>query len=214
MNKFQEERNIFIHERAGGSMTVLPYFFSKMLTEMPSFIIFPSLLSLIVYFMTDLRRTVNHFFIFMVTICIQAFTSSSLMIAVGALAPTPEIGLIIAPVANMIFLLFSGFLINLNNIPVWYRWLNYISFFRYSLEILLSNEFSGNVYQCVNNSLFNFSNCQFNNGTYQYLGDTELSILGMSSSRIWSNFLVLIGEIILFRLIALTGIYFLHKERA
>jgi ATP-binding cassette subfamily G (WHITE) protein 2 len=179
MNKFQEERNIFVHERAAGSMTTTPYFFAKMLTELPSFLIFPSLLASIIYFMVNLRRTAANFFIFMTALCVHAFTSSSLMTALGSVAPTPDVGLILAPVVNLIFLVFSGFLINLNNIPVWYSWLQYVSYFRYSLEILLYNEFHNNSYICTNSSSISLSKCINNNGTYVFLGDWQLALLGI-----------------------------------
>jgi len=213
MNKFQEERDIFIHERASGSMTVTPYYFSKTLTELPNFIFFPFVLSTIIYWMAGLRRTARAYFIFCSAVSFQALCAASLMVCVGSIAPTPALGLIVAPLFNMLFLLFSGFLININNMPVWYRWLSRVSFFRYSFEILVFNEFSGNVYNCVNNSVtFNYSDCTDVNGSMVYYGDQELVTLAMADAQIWQNFLILIAEILAFRCISFFGIYVFHTE--
>jgi ABC-type multidrug transport system permease subunit len=38
-------------------------------------------------------------------------------------------------------MLFSGYMININSIPVWLRWMQYISPLRYALEVGLTNEF-------------------------------------------------------------------------
>lgn len=43
------------------------------------------------------------------------------------------------------FFLFSGFLININNIPTWLMWLQYFSPFRFSREAGIRNEFDCNL---------------------------------------------------------------------
>jgi len=45
-----------------------------------------------------------------------------------------------------------GFYINIDNIPIYYKWIYYISFFRYSYEALLANEFRGLQFACNNSS--------------------------------------------------------------
>ena len=41
------------------------------------------------------------------------------------------------------FFLFSGFLINVVNMPIWLSWLQYFSPFRFSIEASMKNEFEG-----------------------------------------------------------------------
>lgn len=37
--------------------------------------------------------------------------------------------------------LFGGFLVSLNSLPVWLRWLKYLSLFRYSIEVSATTNF-------------------------------------------------------------------------
>ena len=52
--------------------------------------------------------------------------------------------MIIVTCSTIPFIMFGGYLVNLNNIYVWLRWIQYISPIRYCNEILLRNEFENN----------------------------------------------------------------------
>ena len=69
--------------------------------------------------------------------------SYSLCLFVSCFAPSFAIANLIAPLVIVMFLLPSGFLVNIADLPVYWRWLKYVSFFRYGFEALMINEFSG-----------------------------------------------------------------------
>jgi ABC-type multidrug transport system permease subunit len=204
-----EERDLFQRERAAGNYKVLPYFLAKTVTEIPGFIINPLILCAITYWMTNLNPGADNFFIFVAAVTVHTFTALSLFVAVGAFAPTPDIALILAPIFVVLFFLFGGFFIVQENIPVYYQWFGYISFFRYTTQILLENEFAGTEFFCDTNS----TACGGGNGTYY--GDAELQALGVASSstEMWANFLILFGMILGYRFLAFLCVYFLHRER-
>jgi hypothetical protein len=95
--------------------------------------------------MTGLADDFGKYVIFVITIILQvyypnqfnvllinkAMTATSLFVLCGALAPNPQLALILAPISIVLFMLFGGFFISLSTIPVWYSWFGYISFFRY-----------------------------------------------------------------------------------
>ena len=80
----------------------------------------------------------------------------------GCASPSLEVANILAPITTVLFLLFGGFYVNSNNIPIYYQWIHYISFFkypihllskdinwfRYGYEILVKNEFTGLTFTC------------------------------------------------------------------
>eukprot|EP01127_Copromyxa_protea_P023568 TRINITY_DN8860_c0_g1_i1.p1 TRINITY_DN8860_c0_g1~~TRINITY_DN8860_c0_g1_i1.p1 ORF type:complete len:616 (-),score=102.66 TRINITY_DN8860_c0_g1_i1:82-1779(-) len=208
LSKFLEERDIFQRERAAGNYKVLPYFLAKTLTEIPGFIIFPFILATIVYWMTNLNNGASNYFIFIACIITHTFTSLSLFVTVGSIAPNPVLALILAPIMLVLFFLFGGFFISMDNIPVYYQWFGYLSFFRYTTRILVENEFAGQIYTCDTNSTL----CGGENGTYS--GDVELIQLGVTGEPdMWGSFLILVGMIIAYRTIAFTCVYFLHVEK-
>ena len=61
---------------------------------------------------------------------------------IGSIAPTQEIGQLITPLIIIVFMLFSGLLINLDSITVVLRWIQWISFITYSYKALGQNEFN------------------------------------------------------------------------
>ena len=62
---------------------------------------------------------------------------------IGSFSPNIMIAQILSPLITVLFMLFGGFYVNTDNIPVYYIWLYYLSFFNYSFQILCYNEFGG-----------------------------------------------------------------------
>ena len=62
---------------------------------------------------------------------------------ISAAAPSPELALIIAGPILVPLMIFSGFFLNNGSIPDWLIWLNYLSWFKYSNELLNVNQWTG-----------------------------------------------------------------------
>jgi ABC-2 type transporter len=67
--------------------------------------------------------------------------SNALGFVIGSIAPNQELGQLITPLIIIVFMLFSGLLINLDSITVVLRWIQWISFITYSYKALGQNEF-------------------------------------------------------------------------
>merc|ERR1719222_966558 len=61
----------------------------------------------------------------------------------SCLSPNVDVALAIAPVVIIPFMLFGGFFLNSDSVPVWLSWLKWVSWFIYSYEALLVNQWSG-----------------------------------------------------------------------
>lgn len=60
---------------------------------------------------------------------------------IGVASPNTTVASILIAMMMVLFFQFAGFLINADKIPVWWIWLHYWSFFRYSYSALMINEF-------------------------------------------------------------------------
>jgi len=183
-------------------MAFFPFFIAKLLTEIPIIVIFPIIFSSISYWMIGFRPDPQRFVMFCVTLITEVFTTSSLFVLVGSVAPNQQIAQVIAPISLILFMLFGGFYLNSDNIPVYYIWLKYLSFFKYTYEILMDNELRGLQFDCPDPK----------DGCIPS-GNIQLDILGMSNVVIWHNFLILLGMAIGYRIIAFIVIFFFHKEK-
>jgi len=103
-------------------------------------------------------------------------------------------------------MLFGGFFIALENIPVYYSWFGYLSFFKWTISLAMTNELSGAVFNCTHND----SICE---GNPTYTGEAALISYGFGGTQIWVNFLVLIAMVLFYRTCAVAAIYFFHIER-
>eukprot|EP00767_Chilomastix_cuspidata_P006456 gnl/Chilomastix_cuspidata/6837.p2 GENE.gnl/Chilomastix_cuspidata/6837~~gnl/Chilomastix_cuspidata/6837.p2 ORF type:complete len:128 (-),score=65.10 gnl/Chilomastix_cuspidata/6837:201-584(-) len=64
-----------------------------------------------------------------------------------------EVGYALGGLFLTIYVILAGQFINLDSIPGAFIWLSYLSFFRWSFEALLINDFLGLVFTCDNTAL-------------------------------------------------------------
>lgn len=87
----------------------------------------------IVYFTTSQPADVTRYCMFVGTCLLISFVAQSVGLVVGA-AMNVQNGVFLAPVMSVPFLLFSGFFVSFDAIPVYLRWITYLSYIRYGFE--------------------------------------------------------------------------------
>lgn len=141
---FPLERAVFLREHANKLYGVLPYFLSKNLIESPIGLLVTFLYGAIVYFLINLRPGAEYFFTFLCNFTALAFLAQSMGFVFGTGFSDLNTALIITNFSVLPAFLFSGFLINQANMPVWLGWIRFLSPFRYAIEGAMRNEFDNN----------------------------------------------------------------------
>lgn len=214
VSTFPAELAVFLRERGSKTYHVSAYFFGKTIAEIPHQIIFPTLFGVIAYWMVGLNPGADRFFIFLLITFIISVTAQSFGQLISAVAPKPEVALALAPVLTTFMMLFGGFYMNVANIPVYFIWVYWISFFHFGFEALVLNEFSGLQFQCKDSEYKpgpgGIKICPIENG------DQVITNLNMTSvmSNIWINVGFLCALIVICRVLTFLALRFLRKPRA
>jgi ABC-type multidrug transport system permease subunit len=165
---FPFEKLLVMRETKDGAYSGASYFLAKSLSEAPFQVracapftsllcashaqyppiqvLFPTLFSVILYFSTDLRAGADHFFVYAGVLVCVAFTAQSLGLMVGALAPSAQIAIALAPVSFVPFMLMGGLFANRDRLDPYWLWLEKISFVAYGYEAIMRNELKNNCY--------------------------------------------------------------------
>ncbi|XP_025986553.1 ATP-binding cassette sub-family G member 1 isoform X2 [Solenopsis invicta] len=130
---FPLELPVLLKENFNRWYSLKSYYLAITISDMPFQTIFCIMYVSVVYFMTSQPADVTRFSMFMVTCLLISFVAQSVGLVVGA-AMNVQNGVFLAPVMSVPFLLFSGFFVSFDAIPVYLRWITYLSYIRYGFE--------------------------------------------------------------------------------
>jgi ABC-type multidrug transport system permease subunit len=127
------------------------------------------------------------FGLFFITIYALAMASTALAVLLGCAVEDPKLGQEMLPILFVPQMLFAGFFVAPDLIPVWLRWARYLCTLTYSVRIMLVAEFDRDC-----GSEEGDRNCQ-----------KLLSNVGAVPDETWWNWIVLVSLFCVFRIIAL-----------
>ena len=143
LTAFTSEKVIVNRERASGSYGMLPYLAAKLCAELPVGAFFPLAFGAVVYPMAGLHPRADRFAKFAGLIVLESFTSSAIGLAVSSVAPSTEAAVAMGPAVMVLFIVFGGYYVNADNVPVCFRWINKCSLIKWAFQGLCVNEFAG-----------------------------------------------------------------------
>ncbi|KAF2346868.1 ABC transporter-like, partial [Trinorchestia longiramus] len=184
VNLFSTEVEIFTREHENGMYRSDVFFMAKNFAEVPMAILQPGVVIFyrlllkvscervlfvgVIYYMVGLNPAAEHFFICMGIVVLVANIGVSFGYMISCMARNLEMALAIAAPLIIPFMLFGGFFLNSDSVPIYFIWLQYISWFNYGNEALNINQWDD----------FGEIGCENANGTCNYsTGDDVLKDL-------------------------------------
>ena len=143
LTAFTKEKTIVTRERANNSYGILPFFAAKIFAELPVSALFPLAFGCVVYPMTRLQPTVPKFLKFSSAIIMESFCASAMGLAISSVAPSTEAAIAMGPGIMVLFIVFGGYYVNVETVPLCFRWINKCSLIREGFQCLCCNEFTG-----------------------------------------------------------------------
>jgi ABC-type multidrug transport system ATPase subunit/ABC-type multidrug transport system permease subunit len=141
---FNIEKPLFLKEYKEGLYGIIPYYLSKVVSELPAQMISMIIFVSMVYFAIGLNQnTAGQFFVYLGI----AFLSSWVGCGIGNFAGSISRNFVeaqqIAPTIGSPLTMFAGFFSNSGSLTSSFGWIKYISPFTYTYEALTINEFRG-----------------------------------------------------------------------
>ncbi|KAK8095961.1 ABC transporter [Apiospora kogelbergensis] len=197
----------FDREHSEGCVTALPFILSRRIARFfTEDVPVPFLYSVIYYFMVGFDREVGKFFTFFSIVLLNHYIAVTLaMTSVAASRNFPGASLI----GNLTYTLQSmacGYFVQSNTIPVYVRWLKYVTYTYYAFGALCANEFQGNFYDCP------LEGGENNPACLQYTGQYVMDNLGFPRNWLARPIIVMLGFVGLFCVTCWIGLALLKVE--
>lgn len=138
---FPDERPVFLREVNNNMYRCSPYFWAKVVSELPFSIITPTIFGCIVYYSVGLFPPVENFMIFLVTLILAYNASSGYSLIISASFSDKQLAVTLTPVLIIPFMLFAGFFVAASQIKWYLKEFEYLSIFKYSYQALMHNQF-------------------------------------------------------------------------
>lgn len=122
--------------------------FASMICDLPAKVLNAIGFNLMLYFMTNLRRTPSAFFTFLLFSFMCTLAMSMIFRTIGSVSRSIHQAMPPAAIIILGLIIYTGFTIPTSGMVVWFRWINYINPIGYAFESLMVNEFDGRDYSC------------------------------------------------------------------
>jgi ABC-type multidrug transport system ATPase subunit len=143
LTTFANERGAVLREQENGLYTTAPYFCARVLVDFPLRIICPFIFATLTYWMVGMQADLEKYLIFVVFNILLALSGNAMGLFVACIFPDVTIALAVAPIFLMPLIMFSGFVLNTDSIPVYFTWLEWLSPPKYAFAAIAQTEFDG-----------------------------------------------------------------------
>jgi len=180
-------------ERAAKLYDVLPFYVANFVCTVPLELLPQVVFGAVLYTLTGLRPGWNHMLTYVGVLVLENFAGIAVGMTLSSSFTSVEQAPQVAPMVVILFLMFSGFLLNQDSIPKLLSPLKHISFIRYAFQALAVNELRGNDgFEC-NEGIFRARCLQ---------GDDWLKHMSFEDVSIAWNCCVLLLEVMIFNVLA------------
>ncbi|VDL77527.1 unnamed protein product [Nippostrongylus brasiliensis] len=198
---FTEEIPIVVREFQANTYMPSAYYIALNFADTVQYLLLPMVYSTIVYLAAGYSGLFSQFIMFAILNIIVANVAASVAYAAACIFGSLSIAATYLPVITSPFLTFAGFFIDLRTIPLYFKFLTHLSWFKYAYEshLIILLKPVGSIPGCPSNNSHDAPVCSAKDG-----GEL-LTNLGFNKNVLWANVAILLLMIVLIRLIGLVA---------
>ncbi|KAJ5178709.1 hypothetical protein N7492_001919 [Penicillium capsulatum] len=195
---------------------------ASLVVDLPIKLLRISIFSVVLYFMSNLRREPGPFFIFYLFLVFAVLTMSGLFRSLGALTKSIGQAMAFAGILILCIVVYTGFTLPEPYMHPWLSWIRWINPIYYTFEALIANEFHGRNYDCSSvipsygtGTNFVCSSVGAIAGQRYVSGDAFIEQnYSYTHSHLWRNFGILVAFMIFFNGVYLTATEQISSEKS
>ncbi|XP_062030231.1 ABC transporter G family member STR2-like [Rosa rugosa] len=203
---FIQERFIFVRETAHNAYRASSYTIAGLITYLPFLALQAAVYAGIVWFALKLR---GPFLYFLVVLYVSLLSTNSFVVFVSSVVPNYILGYAAVIAFTALFFLFCGYFLNSNDIPKYWKWMNYVSTMTYPYEGLIMNQYQTHLPFGQNPNGTNITGFQILDSLHINYGGGET----LSSAKKWEKIYIMLGWTVLYRILFYLVIRFFSKNQ-
>ncbi|KAH9524964.1 hypothetical protein Btru_028356, partial [Bulinus truncatus] len=209
VDSFPIELPVFLREYGTGLYRADVYYLTKVIAEIPLIVLVTVVFSTISYWMIGLYDSTVTFLVATGVLLLTANVSVALGYLMSNISGTVSIALAITPPMLVPFMLFGGLFINIGGTPVYFIWLEYLSWFKYANEILMVNQWENVDYiPCTNVSTLSINGSAIPPPLCLYRsGQDVLDYTSFSQDNVNIDVVALVALQVGFQMLSLIALY-------
>nr|XP_020144180.1 ATP-binding cassette sub-family G member 8 isoform X2 [Microcebus murinus] len=201
ISKCYSERVMLHAELEDGLYTTGPYFFAKILGELPEHCVYTIIFGMPIYWLANLQPSAKPFLLHFLLLWLVVFCCRIMALATSAMFPTLYMASFCGNAIYNSFYITGGFMISLSNLWTVPAWISKVSFLRWSFEGMMTIQFSGQLYSM-----------QLGNHTVWVSGDAILKAMNLSSYPLLVIYFIIIGIIGGFTVLYYVSLRFIKQK--
>ena len=125
------------------------YAIAQVVVDVPLILVQVLILTIVIYFMSNLARTASQFFICILILWLVTMITYSYFRVISAWCNTLDTATRFTGLSIQILVVYTGYLIPPDSMHPWFSWLRWINWIQYGFECLVANEFAYRDMECV-----------------------------------------------------------------
>ncbi|XP_073484568.1 ATP-binding cassette sub-family G member 8 [Aquarana catesbeiana] len=199
--KCHSERAMLYHELEDGLFSTTPYFFAKVIGELPEHMAFVIFYSVPIYWLANLNPLPENFLMNFLLMWLVVYCSRTMALWMSATLPTLQMSSFLSNAIFTACYLTGGFIIRLENLWTVPYWISFVSFMHWSFAGLVQVQFMGTTYKV-----------QAQNFTLTIPGESIVKSLTMDTYPLYACYLTLTGIIAGFLLLYYLSLRFIKQK--